>query len=87
LGIDLPPEASYAARTNAAPDESKPRIKWVERLSAAGTFFAALAAFISVCSIVLDGDPRAVSTLILGFGWLMGVTMQVLAGLIARARA
>jgi hypothetical protein len=87
LGVDLPPEASYAAQTNAALDESKPRIKWVERLSAAGTFLAAFAAFISVCIIVLDGDPRATSTLVLGFGWLMGVTMQIFAGLIARARA
>jgi hypothetical protein len=87
LGIDLPPEASYAAQTDAALGESEPRIKWVERLSAAGTFFAALAAFISVCSIVVDNNPHTASMLVVGCGWLVGVTMQILAGLIARARA
>jgi hypothetical protein len=87
LGIDLPPEASYVAQADAALDESEPRTKWVERLSAAGTFFATLAAFISVCSIVLDSDLHAASMLVVGCGWLVGVTMQILAGAIARARA
>jgi len=87
LGIDLPPEASYVARADTAFDESEPRTKWVERLSAAGTFLATLAAFISVCSIVLDSDLQAASTVVVGCGWLVGVTMQILAGAIARARA
>jgi hypothetical protein len=87
LGIDLPPEASSVAQADAALDESEPRTKWVERLSAAGTFFATLAAFISVCSIVLDSDLHAASMLVVGCGWLVGVTMQILAGAIARARA
>jgi hypothetical protein len=87
LGIDLPPEASPVAQADATLDESEPRTKWVERLSAAGTFFATLAAFISVCSIVLDSDLHAASMLVVGCGWLVGVTMQILAGAIARARA
>jgi hypothetical protein len=87
LGIDLPPEASAVAQADAALDESEPRTKWVERLSAAGTFFATLAAFISVCSIVVDSDLHAASMLVVGCGWLVGVTMQILAGAIARARA
>src|SRR4030081_1532148 len=44
LGIDLPPEASYVAQADAALDESEPRTKWVERLSAAGTLFSTLPA-------------------------------------------
>jgi hypothetical protein len=87
LGIDLPPEASYVAQADAALDESEPRTKWVERLSAAGTFLATLAAFISVCSIVVDSDLHGASMLVIGCGWLIGVTMQILAGAIARARA
>src|ERR1700738_2324355 len=87
LGIDLPPAASYVAQANAALDESERRTKWVERLSAAGTFLATLAAFMSVCNIVLDSDWNAASTLVVGCGWLVGVTMQILAGAIARARA
>lgn len=87
LGIDLPPEASSVAQADAALDEPEPRTKWVERLSAAGTFLATLAAFISVCSIVVDSDLHGASTLVIGCGWLIGVTMQILAGAIARARA
>jgi hypothetical protein len=87
LGIDLPPEASYVAQADATLDESEPRTKWVERLSAAGTFLATLAAFISVCSIVVDSDLHGASMLVIGCGWLIGVTMQILAGAIARARA
>lgn len=90
LGIDLPPEASPVAQADATLDESEPRTtrtKWVERLSAAGTFLATLAAFISVCSIVVDSDLHAASMLVVGCGWLVGVTMQILAGAIARARA
>src|ERR1700737_622302 len=67
LGIDLPPEASYVAQSDAGL-ESEPRTKWVERLSAAGTFLAALAAFISVCNIVLDSDSNAASALVVGCG-------------------
>jgi hypothetical protein len=87
LGIDLPPEAPSVAQADAALDESEPRTKWVERLSAAGTFLATLAAFISVCSIVVDSDLHGASMLVIGCGWLIGVTMQILAGAIARARA
>jgi len=87
LGIDLPPEASYVAQSGSGLYESEPRTKWVERLSAAGTFLATLAAFMSVCNIVLDSDWNAASTLVVGCGWLVGVTMQILAGAIARARA
>jgi hypothetical protein len=87
LGIDLPPEASYVAQSDAGLYESEPRTKWVERLSAAGTFLATLAAFISVYNIVLDNDSNAASALAVGCVWLVGVTMQILAGAIARARA
>jgi hypothetical protein len=80
FGIDLPSEASYRSQANGSLDESIPRIKWIERLSGAGTFFAALAAFVSVRNIVVDGDPRGLWTLVVGCGWLVGVTMQIIAG-------
>jgi len=80
LGIDLPSEASYRSQANGSLDESVPRIKWIERLSGARTFFAALAAFVSVRNIVVDGDPRGLWTLVVGCGWLVGVTMQIIAG-------
>ncbi len=58
----------------------------VELLSAAGTFLAATAAFISVYSIVTDSDLTAAMTVALACGWLLGVTMQIVAGTTARVR-
>jgi len=58
----------------------------VELFSAAGTFLAAMAAFISVYSIVADSDSTPAFTLLLTFGWLLGVFMQIVAGTTARIR-
>ncbi|ABD90150.1 conserved hypothetical protein [Rhodopseudomonas palustris BisB18] len=82
LGIDLPPEAAQSADSRATS-----RVKWIERLSATGTFFAALAVFVSVWNIILDGHPHPLWTLLVGGGFVAGVTMQIAAGSIARARA
>ncbi|MBB5046175.1 hypothetical protein HNR60_000917 [Rhodopseudomonas rhenobacensis] len=82
LGIDLPPDAAPRADNVATP-----RVKWIERLSASGTFFAALAVFVSVWNIILDGQPNSLATLLVGGGFVIGVTMQIAAGSIARARA
>jgi hypothetical protein len=59
----------------------------VELLSAAGTFLAAVAAVVSVSSIILDETASARSVLLIGFGWAIGTTMQIAAGIIARIRA
>src|ERR1700716_4386318 len=56
LGIDLPPEASSVAQADAALDESEPRTKWVERLSAPRTFFAPLPHFLSLFRLLLAND-------------------------------
>jgi hypothetical protein len=58
----------------------------VELLSAAGTFLAAVAAVVSVSSIVLDETARAGSALLISFCWGIGATMQIAAGIIARRR-
>src|ERR1700730_787079 len=58
----------------------------VELLSAAGTFLAAVAAVISVSSIVLDETPRLGTALLISIGWAIGATMQIAAGIIARTR-
>ena len=59
----------------------------VELLSAAGTFLAAVAAVVSVSSIILDETARPSTALLIGFGWAVGATMQIAAGIIARMRA
>jgi hypothetical protein len=59
----------------------------VELLSAAGTFLAAVAAVISVSSIVLDEATHAITALLIGFSWGIGASMQIASGIIARTRA
>jgi hypothetical protein len=86
LGIDLPPAPpdhrmhlplrhGYGSMADA-----------VDLLSAAGTFLAAVAAVVSVSSIVLDETARASTALLISFGWGIGASMQIVAGIIARTR-
>jgi hypothetical protein len=86
LGIDLPP----------VPPDHKMHLplrhglgsSWdaVELLSAAGTFLAAVAAVISVSSIVLDEAARPATAILISLGWALGASMQIAAGIIARIR-
>jgi hypothetical protein len=84
LGIDVPPHRTGREPQGTGAD-SQP-MDPVELLSAAGTFLAATAAFISVYSIVADSDATPAFTLLLTFGWLLGVFMQIVAGATARIR-
>lgn len=76
LGIDIPPHAALAGKTDPA-----------ELFSAIGTFLAAVAAFISVYIIVVDSEPHVIWTMVIWAWWLLGVTLQIVAGAIARSRA
>jgi hypothetical protein len=80
LGIDTPPQRLDDARQAG-------KIDAAELLSAAGTFLAALTAFASVGVIVLREDLHIAGTVAILVGWLVGVSMQIVAGAIARARA
>ena len=77
LGIDTPPNPARA------PD----KIDTPEFLSAIGTFLAALTAFASVGVIILRREPHVAWTWMIMLGWVVGVTMQMSAGAIARARS
>src|SRR4029077_17659567 len=87
LGIDTPPQNLRVS------DDQSSDVAWIgeidspELLSAVGTFFAAIAAFISVALIVLRRDPHIASVWTIMAGWVVGVTMQITAGAIARARS
>lgn len=59
----------------------------VELLSAAGTFLAAVAAVISVSSIILDEIAHPVSAVLIWLAWAVGATLQIAAGVIARKKA
>ena len=84
LGIDAPTLAFH--RPNGEPGGSGGKIDTAEFLSAAGTFLATLTAFLSVGVIVLREDPRIVWTITIMLGWVVGVMMQIVAGVVARAR-
>jgi hypothetical protein len=87
LGIDLP---------HLPPDHKMhlplrhglgTRADAVELLSGAGTFLAAVAAVISVSSIILDEIAHPASALLISLSWAVGATLQIAAGLIARWKA
>jgi hypothetical protein len=84
LGIDTPQLPFHPAEED---DESGGKIDSAEFLSAVGTFLAAGSAFASVGMIVLRHDPHIGWTWAIMAGWVVGVTMQIVAGAIARARA
>jgi hypothetical protein len=86
LGIDTPPLAFRAAGDEPSKGSSVGKIDAAEFLSAVGTFLAALTAFASVGVIVLRQDPHIYWTMVIMLGWVVGVTMQIIAGAIARTR-
>jgi len=81
LGIDTPQLAFNGER-----GKSSTRIDAAELLSAVGTFCAALTAFASVGVIVLREEPHIVWTVLMLIGWVLGISMQIVAGTIARLR-
>jgi hypothetical protein len=86
LGIDTPPLALHGPTGEPSKGLSGGKIDTAEFLSAAGTFLATLTAFVSVGVIVLRRDPHIIWTMAVMLGWVVGLTMQTIAGAIARAR-
>ena len=82
LGIDTPQLAFHAANSG----QGNSRIDAAELLTATGTFCAALTAFVSVLVIVLREEPHIVWTVLILVGWVLGISMQIVAGAIARIR-
>lgn len=78
LGIDIP-SIKFDAH-------EYPRVDSAELFSAEGTFLATMTAFVSVGIIVLRENPRLFWTIMIMLGWVVGVTMQIIAGGIARKR-
>jgi hypothetical protein len=87
LGIDLPTAPPDHRMHLPLRNGLGSRADAVELLSAAGTFLAAVAAIVSVSSIVLDETPLRSTAILISLGWAIGATMQIAAGIIARMRA
>jgi hypothetical protein len=79
LGIDIPESRLQRAD---APIKDKPDLSLLA--GATGTLIAALAALISVSLFVLDASPEMMCIMLVGLAWLIGVTMQVVAGSLGR---
>jgi hypothetical protein len=87
LGVDVPRHAAHRRRqAKAASHRPAAEPDPVEYLSALGTFLAALMAMLSVYIVILNEDPGPRWSMAIGFAWLIGVTMQIAAGMIARMR-
>ena len=87
LGIDTPPLPFHSANDEPSSAGTRTGIDAAEFLSAVGTFLAAFAAVASVGVIILRHDPHIAWTWMILAGWIVGVTMQIVAGAIARFRA
>ena len=84
LGIDTPQLPFNSA--SGEKGNSTARIDAAELLTATGTFCAALTAFVSVLVIVLREEPYIFWTVLILIGWVLGISMQIVAGAIARTR-
>lgn len=85
LGIDLPRPSE---RVHELPLRGfSPKHDMVELFSAAGTFLAAIAAVISVASIIVDNVAHEASALAIVLAWAVGASLQIAAGVLARLRA
>jgi hypothetical protein len=82
LGIDVP----YLRSSLATPEFDGPRIDPIELLSRIGTFLAAIAALISVYAFVFDETMRPSFEYLIVSWWMVGVVLQIGAGLIGRIR-
>jgi hypothetical protein len=84
VGIDLPSRVAHTVRFQR-PEEWSFGADAAALASAAGTFFAALAFFLSVSMIVLDETVGDGSRVLVGFCWATGTSFQIAAGAIGRS--
>ena len=79
LGIDTPQLAFHTEDGDVSVDAA-------EFLSSVGTFLATLTAFASVGIIILRQEPDIAWTWLIMVGWVLGISMQIVAGAKARMR-
>jgi hypothetical protein len=82
LGIDLP----RLRDSLTEPELDRQGIDSMELLSKIGTFLAAIAALISIYAFVFDEPLRRSFEYMVASWWMIGVVLQIGAGLIGRIR-
>jgi len=86
LGIDLP-QAPPNHHMHLPPRRGLgTSADMLELLTAAGIFLTAVAAVVSISSIVLGETVEASTAVIICLSWAIGATMQIAAGVIARIK-
>ena len=81
LGTNIPSLCSSSTFFNPG---SGPKTNPIALASATGTLVAAVAALVSVYMIIFDETPPAIWNVGIGFGWALGVLLQLAAGTAAR---
>jgi hypothetical protein len=81
LGTNIPSLSSSSTFSNPGPG---PKMNPIALASATGTFVAAVAALVSVYMIIFDETPPAIWNVGIGFGWALGILLQLAAGTAAR---
>ena len=86
LGIDIPIRPSSTWRVELSNVRLGPNVALAELLSAVGVFLATAAALVSVYVVVFDEVLPALWIVVVGISWLIGVAMQITAGVTGRIR-
>ncbi len=86
FGIDLPGRHAQGV-TPTLPEKWQLRTVAVVLASAAGTFLAATAVFLSVGNMILDETAPNQFRVLVGCCWAIGSSFQIAAGAIARSNA
>ena len=86
VGIDIPRPPSGTLSIDLSNVWLGPTANLVELLSAVGIFLAAMAALVSVYAVVFDEIMPTVWIIAVGISWLIGVAMQIIAGVIGHIR-
>jgi hypothetical protein len=84
LGTNIPSLPAGASGRSLSHGGSSPKAFPIALASGAGTFLAAFAALVSVYMIVFDETPPVIWNVGIGFGWTLGVLLQLAAGTAAR---
>ena len=85
LGIDLPSRLAQTVQVRR-PGEWSFDTDAAAMASAAGTFFAAIAVFLSVGIIVFDHAMRDGFSVLVACCWAIGTSFQIAAGAIGRSK-
>jgi hypothetical protein len=84
FGINIPSLPSGASSSVDSDIGSNPGTSPIALAGAIGTFLAAVAALLSVYMIIFDEVPPLIWNVGIGFGWILGVLLQLAAGAASR---